>query len=133
MKEVAVRPCRGLRIVILVARVAGIVAAVPVIRMLVAYAVNPQGEGEGGLPEEWLLMLFFPIGMALGYLLAWRWTPVGGAISLGCIVIFLLAEDQADQAGVMAILGAPAIALIISGLVARHCGSSAVARQAGPR
>jgi hypothetical protein len=111
---------RGLRVTILITKIVGTLFAAFLIFMMIGYAVNPQGESGGGLPDEWLLMIFFPIGLCVGYLISWRWTLIGGIISIGCIVVFLIAERQAVLFGVMALLGAPAVVLIICGWLKRR-------------
>lgn len=53
------------------------------------------GEGLSGprvMPTtmEWIGLLFFPIGLLLGLLLAWRWEGLGGAIAVGSFLLFYL-------------------------------------------
>lgn len=109
----------GIRLLTLIARIAGTLVAAFLILMFVAYAVNPGDNGNGGLPSEWPKMLLFPVGLCAGYLLAWRHTLAGGAIAIACLAAFLAAEGQWDMAPVMLTLGAPGILLIVVGALAR--------------
>ena len=111
---------RDLRVTILVAKIVGTLFAAFLVFMMIGSAVNPMGEQGGGLPDEWLLMLFFPVGLCLGYLIAWRWPLLGGAFSVGCLIVFLIGEGQAALVGIAAILGAPALVLIVCGWLLRR-------------
>jgi hypothetical protein len=42
--------------------------------------------------QEWLGLLFFPFGLALGMIIAWRWELTGGAITIGSLLAFYLVE-----------------------------------------
>lgn len=54
------------------------------------------GEGLGNLAAitatEWLLLLFFPFGVLLGLILAWRWEMLGGGITMASLFLFYTAE-----------------------------------------
>jgi glucose-6-phosphate-specific signal transduction histidine kinase len=39
-------------------------------------------------PEEWLGFLFFPFGVCLGMILAWRKEGLGGSITVGSLLVF---------------------------------------------
>jgi hypothetical protein len=41
-------------------------------------------------PFELLQFLFFPVGLAIGLLMAWRFEALGGGISIGSFVLFYL-------------------------------------------
>ena len=41
-------------------------------------------------PVEWIGLLFFPFGLALGLLIAWRYELLGGVVAAGSIVAFYL-------------------------------------------
>ena len=111
---------RSLSVTILVARIVGTLFVGFLLLMLVGYAVNPQGSGDGGLPDEFVMMLFFPIGMCLGYLIAWRCAITGGIIAVGCMAVFLIGMGEADMVGILSVLGAPGVVLIVCGLLARR-------------
>jgi hypothetical protein len=40
--------------------------------------------------RDYLLFLFFPVGVCLGMVLAWWWEGVGGGIAIGSLVVFYL-------------------------------------------
>jgi hypothetical protein len=49
--------------------------------------------GEGvkiGRPSEWLLFLFFPIGICAGMILAWWKEEIGGSIAVGSLLLFYM-------------------------------------------
>jgi hypothetical protein len=56
---------------------------------LVALFVIGEGFDPSELtPDEWLGFAFFPFGISLGMLLAWRREGLGGAITTGCLLAF---------------------------------------------
>jgi hypothetical protein len=51
--------------------------------------------GEGLNPvqltlREGVLLLFFPVGLGLGLILAWLWADLGGSLAVGCFIAFYL-------------------------------------------
>jgi len=42
--------------------------------------------------QEWVLLLFFPLGIVLGMAIAWRWEGLGGGITLGSLFAFYIAS-----------------------------------------
>jgi len=38
--------------------------------------------------EEWIGFLFFPLGISVGMIAAWRRELIGGCITIGCLMIF---------------------------------------------
>ncbi len=49
--------------------------------------------GEGvkiARPSEWLLFLFFPIGISAGMILAWWKEEIGGSIAVGSLLLFYM-------------------------------------------
>ncbi len=41
-------------------------------------------------PMQWLGFLFYPVGVAVGMILAWQREGLGGAITVGCLVVFYI-------------------------------------------
>ena len=41
-------------------------------------------------PREWIGLLFFPLGVVIGMVVAWRWEGIGSAISIGSLLAFYL-------------------------------------------
>ncbi len=48
-------------------------------------------------PQELLGLLFFPVGVALGMVLAWKWELPGGLITAGSLLAFYLLEFIIDR------------------------------------
>lgn len=111
---------RYLRVTILVTKIVGTIFAAFLVFMMIGYAVTPQGDRSGGVSGEVSLMILFPVGLCVGYLIAWRWTLLGSSLCIGCLIVFLIVEGQAERLGIMAILGAPAIVLILCGWLIRR-------------
>lgn len=58
------------------------------ITLIVAFIA---GEGvNASTPHEWLGLLFFPLGICLGMVMAWRREGAGGAITVVSLVIFYI-------------------------------------------
>jgi hypothetical protein len=67
-------------------------------------------------------LALFPIGFALGYLLAWRWPLVGGCISLACMAASLVVIGRTYAFRAYVIWGAlcvPGIFYILAGWMMR--------------
>jgi hypothetical protein len=43
-------------------------------------------------PQEWIGVLFFPVGIVVGMIVAWRWEGIGSGIALGSLLAFYLFE-----------------------------------------
>jgi hypothetical protein len=41
-------------------------------------------------PIEWLLHLFFPVGISVGMILAWWKESIGGSLTVGSLIMFYL-------------------------------------------
>jgi hypothetical protein len=80
---------------------------------------------DGAMPSafEWLMIAFFPIGVAVGTLVAWRHEILGGAIAAGCLAVFyvLISLDSSrPPAGLwFLVFASPALALLACGLTTR--------------
>jgi hypothetical protein len=77
------------RVVLWIARLAGIAAIVPL--MLIAF--GERGTGPSGA-REWVYLALFPFGFSTGYLLGWRWPLLGGCLSLACLSASLVIIDR---------------------------------------
>ncbi len=93
------------------------------VTMMVGYAVNPNEP----LPEDYeiLLLVLFPIGMCVGYLLAWKWPLVGGVVSVVCMAAFLIALREADMILTIAFLAIPGVLFIVCGVLSRGASTTA--------
>jgi hypothetical protein len=76
-------------------------------------------------PRDALLLAFFPIGMCVGYAVAWLWPLAGGIISLSCIAVFLVLLGEADMVAILSILGIPGILFVIYGILRRRVSAGA--------
>jgi len=41
-------------------------------------------------PMQWLGFLFYPVGISIGMILAWRRECLGGGITVACLVVFYM-------------------------------------------
>ncbi len=78
---------------------------------------------------EWLLIAFFPIGVALGMVVAWRYELLGGAITLaglgGFHALLLLDAARPASGPWFAAFGAPGLVLGACGLHAQIASRAA--------
>jgi hypothetical protein len=65
------------------------IASIGSVLLLIAFAFGPS---ERAMPtaREWVALVFFPIGVALGALLAWRYEVAGALISLSSLGAFYI-------------------------------------------
>jgi len=98
----------------------GVLIVLFTVMMMIGYAVNPNEP----LPnnDEALLLLLFPVGMCVGYLLAWKWQLLGGVVSIACMTTFLIALHEADMVLTMAFLSIPGVLFIVYGMLSRGVG-----------
>ncbi len=74
--------------VLWIARISGSLIVVLFVFVAVSGLLSP---GQSlPTPREWLQLSMFPIGLCVGYVVAWRWQFLGGVISLGCLVLFFV-------------------------------------------
>lgn len=78
-------PSRG---ILWTARVLGGLVVALFILITVSDLLSP--ERAFPTPLEWFQLSFFPIGLCIGYVVAWRWHLAGGVISLACMVAFFV-------------------------------------------
>jgi hypothetical protein len=84
--------------------------------------------GEWPSAREWLLIAFFPVGVAVGTALAWRHEVLGGAVAAASLAAFYALVrllGDASPGWWFVAFAAPGIALLTCGLAAR------AARRAG--
>jgi hypothetical protein len=109
---------RSLTALLWIARIAATLIVVWVAAMLVGSATHPQGNPL--TPRGVVLLALFPIGMCVGYLLAWIRPLIGGIVSVVCIVVFLILLGEADMVGIVSLLGTPGVVFLLYGLVLRR-------------
>lgn len=111
----------GWRILLWIARLAGLAAIVPLMQILF-------GEWETGPSsvQGWIYLALFPVGFSIGYLVGWRWPLVGDCISLVCMAASLLVLNKTLGWGLYLIWGllcVPGVLYIIAGWKLRRSGA----------
>lgn len=76
------RPQRWVPALRWTARVWSVASVALVLAFIVGEGSHPSG------PKEWLGFMFFPVGICVGLILAWRIESLGGSITVGCLVAF---------------------------------------------
>ena len=103
----------------LVARAASLLS----LGMLVLFAFSG---GNWPTPFEWLMIAFFPVGVAVGMVLAWRREVVGGAVTIASLVGFYVIAWSADASRPLGpwfvVFASPGLALLGCGLLQRRYG-----------
>jgi len=91
-------------------------ASVLSLALLVMFAFSG---GNWPSPREWLLIAFFPVGVAVGTVLAWHREVLGGAVTLVGLVGFYAIAAVADASRP---LGPWFVAFALPGLLLLACG-----------
>ena len=75
---------RGLRSLLLSARITGGIFVAVLLFVIVVNFVHPAGEA---MPtgDEWLGLALFPLGVFVAYALAFRWKFIGGVLAIVCL------------------------------------------------
>ena len=83
-----------------------------------------------GSATEWLGFLFFPLGISIGMILAWRREGLGGSITVGSLLVFygihLATADMLPKGWAWPVFGAPGFLFLLCWLRSRK-GSAAPA------
>ena len=113
-----------------VARWSARLASLASLAMLVLFATSG---GDAPNAFEWLLLACFPIGVAVGMIVAWFREILGGSIPLASLLAFhailLLAGDRPPAGPWFLVFAAPGIVLLGVGLVARWLGTTRPVRE----
>ncbi len=122
MNEPATSSALGLRVILWTARIMATLIVLFSVTMIIAYVADPFEAP----PEsfEVSLLALFPIGMCIGYLLAWKWPLAGGVASISCIVTFLILLGEADMITTLAFIGIPGLLFIAYGILRRRIGAA---------
>ena len=85
--------------------------------------------GEGFDPAqitffEWIGLLFFPLGVSVGLIMAWRWEVAGGRITIGSFLAFYteqyLTSGRFPGGPYFALIAAPGIFFVVCWLKSNH-------------
>jgi hypothetical protein len=104
-----------------IAKVWGIASVGLVLFILIGEAFHPTAP----LPtsQEWLGLFFFPLGVCLGIIVAWRWEGLGGGITLGSLLAFYawlrVVRGRLPGGPYFTLIAAPGILFLVSWLLSR--------------
>ena len=104
-----------------VARVWGSAIVSLVVMFALMHAVTPDAPGPTA--REWGGLLFFPAGVCVGLVLAWRWEAAGGAIAVGSFFAFyawmLASGGRLPSGPYFALAAAPGALYLLCHLLSR--------------
>jgi hypothetical protein len=108
------------------ARVWSVVSVALVLAFILGEGFNPSG------PNEWLGVLFFPIGISVGLILAWWKEGLGGSITVGSLLAFyvvhLATAGTLPKGWAWLAFAAPGFLFLLSSHVSRRPRMAAVVR-----
>ena len=75
-------------------------------------------------PTDYVAFALYPVGIALGYLIAWKHEPLGSMLTLASVVAYAVLDRTVRigqfPLGMLALLAAPAVLFMISSIVSRR-------------
>jgi hypothetical protein len=88
--------------------------------MLIASIVG-AGEENGGFASsrEVVQFLFFPLGILIGMIIAWKWEGLGGIITTGSIIVFHVFRPDLIFEGMFDVLAVPGLLFLACWLLSR--------------
>ena len=114
-------------------------ARITSVLMLVVLALFVFGEGGAGLPswQAWVGFLFFPAGVSVGFVLAWRREALGAMVSISSLLAFYLVagwllSGRLPSGPWFAIFTSPALLFLLSSYLSRHSDGGTPTPQARP-
>lgn len=111
---------RAMTIIRRIARIWSIVILALFLVLIIGHSLNP--EEPSPTPIEWVGMAFFPIGVVIGLILAWKWEGLGGIITIVCVLVFYVwVQIVKGRSGgpVPALVGVPSVLFLIYWLRSR--------------
>jgi hypothetical protein len=107
-----------------IARIWSILVLSLTVLIFVGSVFSPEGDDATWKPIELVAALFFPIGMTIGMIVAWRKELIGGLITVISFIIFsiliLIPRGAVVRAMPMFLfLTAPGILFLINGIICR--------------
>ena len=100
------------------------IASIGSLLLLAAFAFGPHERGHA-TAQEWVGLAFFPIGVALGMLVAWRYEMTGALLSIGSLGAFYLIygwwiRGAVPKGPYFLLFTAPAVLFLIAALLSRR-------------
>ena len=130
MDETRVLEQRGLTILRWIARVWSIVSIGFVLAIFIGSGFEEGFTLAQFAPPELVGLVFFPCGVCLGMILAWRWEGIGGGITIGSLLVFYtvltLIGGRFPRGPWFALVAAPGILFLACWLLARGKGRAAL-------
>ena len=75
-------------------------------------------------PQEWVGLALWPIGVAVGLIVAWYREELGGILALGCLIAFyvwnLLRSGHLPHGPFFLLMAAPGLLFLIAGLLSQR-------------
>lgn len=106
------------------ARVWSLGTIILVLAFIVGEGDNPVG------PDEWLGFLFFPFGICVGMVLAWRWEALGGIVTVGSFGVFymvrLATAGRLPEGWAWLVFAAPGFLFLLAWFLSRKATEAAV-------
>jgi len=104
-----------------VARVWGTAIIALVVLFALMHAATPDAPGPTG--REWVGLLFFPAGLCVGLVMAWRWETLGGAIAVGSFLAFytwmFVTGERLPSGPYFAVAAVPGVLYLVCRLLSR--------------
>ena len=112
------------RVFLWIARIFGLLFVALVLVIGITAALNPNEPSP--TPREWVGIIFFPIGVCVGYVIGWRWQLLGGSVALGSFVAFfawlVIERDGIRAWPVFVLFAIPGLLFVFSWFVSRRGG-----------
>lgn len=104
-----------------IARIWGSIGAAFLLFMTIGSLLGPENLPTFG---EWIQLLFFPFGVSIGLIAAWKWEGVGGLIAIGSVIVFhgtmLISHGRLDLNPFIDGIAAPGLLFLICWLLSRE-------------
>jgi hypothetical protein len=104
-----------------IARMWGTAVVALVVLFAVMHAVSPDAPAPTA--SEWVGLLFFPFGVCVGLVMAWRWEAAGGAVTVASFITFyawmFVSGGWLPSGPYFAIVAVPGAIFLVCRLLAR--------------
>ncbi|MFZ0479647.1 MAG: hypothetical protein WAL71_10890 [Terriglobales bacterium] len=97
--------------------------------LVLAFAVTEVLQGSGPSPtrNEWLGLVFWPIGVCVGLAVAWLREELGGSLALGCLIAFyvwnLVRSGHWPQGPFFFLIAAPGLVFLLAGFLSHRAAA----------